>query len=106
MLPGVAGRGDSFATMADLEQGRSGQSSGPGSAPPFSAALGEQGSPAGNAPVVPMQHVRRLTNTLVDILRHVAASGQPGLAGDEVRSSKGRRGARLVTGKHGGQHLT
>ncbi|KAL4426135.1 hypothetical protein ABPG77_002721 [Micractinium sp. CCAP 211/92] len=84
MLPGVAGRGDSFATMADLEQGRSGQSSGPGSAPPFSAALGEQGSPAGNAPVVPMQHVRRLTNTLVDILRHVAASGQPGLAGDEA----------------------
>ena len=65
-LPGVqrrpstmmAARGDSVATMADLEAGRGG-------------AGGEEEQ------VVPVQHVRRLTTTLVDILRHVAASGQP-----------------------------
>jgi hypothetical protein len=52
----MAARGDSVATMADLEAGR--------------------GGAGGEEQVVPVQHVRRLTTTLVDILRHVAASGQ------------------------------
>lgn len=88
MLPGVAGRGDSFATMADLEAGRSGQGGSLGSPGPSTAALGEPGSAAGSAAAVPVQHVRRLTNTLVDILRHVAASGQAGLGGEEVGLSQ------------------
>lgn len=93
VLPGVAGRGDSFATMADLEAGRGGHGNGLGSTAPSAAALGEAGTTAGSAAMVPVQHVRRLTNTLVDILRHVAASGQQqhGLGGDEVGCRKRRR---------------
>jgi hypothetical protein len=59
----IAARGDSVATMADLEAGRA-------------AALQPGGGGDEPAAVVPVQHVRRLTATLVDILRHVTqASG-------------------------------
>lgn len=57
----ITARGDSVATMADLEAGHGG-AGGSGS-----------GSNAGEE-VVPVHHVRRLTTTLVDILRHVTAS--------------------------------
>lgn len=68
----VAARGDSVATMADLEAGRGG-----GGAAASSSAAADGG-------MVPVQHVRRLTTTLVDILRHVAAN--PSAAGGgEVR---------------------
>lgn len=49
--------------MADLEAGRGGAGASAVLAP------GEDG-------VVPVQHMRRLTTTLVDILRHVTASSQ------------------------------
>ena len=71
-LPGVSRRGDSVATMADLEAGQGPPGAATGSA--AAAAAGEGASDGGGA-VVPVHHVRRLTTTLVDILRHVVAGG-------------------------------
>lgn len=69
----IAARGDSVATMADLEAG-------------VPAAAGGGDEPAA---VVPVHHVRRLTATLVDILRHVTqASG----GGQQKQGGEPRQG--------------
>lgn len=80
------GVSDSAATFVDLEA--AGSSKGVGV--------------VGGSDVVPAQHVRRLTTTLVDILRHVAASSQHAqqgsreAAGDDDEGGQGGEGAMLL----------
>ncbi|PSC71157.1 Six-hairpin glycosidase [Micractinium conductrix] len=92
----VAARGDSVATMTDLESGRGGAAAG--------------AAPAAGAAVVPVQHVRRLTTTLVDILREAAASagqaaGEEGDNSDLPSESSGLLSRRGGGGSAGGSLL-
>ena len=74
-------------SVLDLEAGRGGALA--------AAADGVAAAAAGDDGVVPVQHVRRLTTTLVDILRHVAK---------DPRQQQVRRLARGQGGRCSGQH--
>jgi hypothetical protein len=73
---GIGARHDSAATIADLEAGAGG---------------------AGEADVVPVRHVRRLTATLVDILRQMAAA-PGGATGAAAREAEGALAAAEAAG--------
>ena len=80
-------RGDSVATMVDLE-----------------AASGAAGGPTGASraeeAAVPVHHVRRLTSTLVDILRHISGGQQQQQQGGGSGGSKGGAVPEITPGAH------